>query len=86
MTKGLSMVNKLWLKSAELLNLNPEMGVQYTEMRKAFYAGVGALLVFQREDIALLEEDEGAGCLQMLTDEVARFWENECEKWEKENR
>lgn len=48
--------------------------IQKQEMKRAFMGGCGQLLVLMREDLAELEEEEGAKVLQDMLTEVTEFW------------
>lgn len=51
--------------------------VQRIEMRRAFFASAGTLLLYLRDDLGALEEDKGAAELEKLMQEAKTFWNNQ---------
>lgn len=58
--------------------------VQYTEMRKTFYAGFGQCLLASRYEIGHQKrtDQEGAEIFQALLEEVDRFWREEQKRFD----
>lgn len=54
--------------------------IQRQEMRRAFFGGMGQVLVLGREVISLMSEKDQVKILQDMADQVARFWRQENEK------
>ena len=50
---------------------------QYTEIRRAWYGGVGQTLIMSRDDLPELEEDKAILQLEKWHDECGEFWNNE---------
>ncbi len=59
------------------LDLDSCSPVQVIETRRAFYAALGQLLVFLRDDLSSLSEDDGVVELQRLHEEVGAFWKRQ---------
>lgn len=68
-----------WQEYLKRVNLNEATmhPVQRQETKRAFFAGIGQLLVLQRDEIALLPDDSGADVLQDIFNEVLNFWQKE---------
>jgi hypothetical protein len=65
------------LKRAKIEHLS-EDSVQYIELKRAFFAACGQLLIMQRDEISEIEnEDEAVEVYQKQTEEIFDFWENE---------
>lgn len=48
--------------------------IQHTEMKRAFYAGFGTCLIYSRDEIGALSENEAIIKFQELTEEVSKFF------------
>lgn len=58
-------------------NINP---IQYDEIKKAFFAAAGQILILMRDNVSLTEESKAVSRLQNMLDEIGRFWELEVKK------
>lgn len=58
----------------DLENCSP---TQVIETRRAFYAGIGNLLVFLREDLSTLDEEDGVAELDRIWNKVGAFWKRQ---------
>ena len=75
-------IEKLWNEYLKLVNLtegtmHPQ---QLIETKRAFYGACGQLLVFMRDDIGSLDENEGADVLQSMFNEVGDFWNSQSKR------
>lgn len=78
----LSDVESMWLNYAyrvgvPLRDSSGNISVQWIESRRAFYAGVGELLMAQRETPDGMTDDEGIVWLQRLAEECRLFWRSQ---------
>ena len=72
-------VKKMWDDFAARSVLCDLGSVQYKEMRKAFYAGVGSFMV---ESTGLSDdEDIAVANMNMIGNEIKKFWQNEEKEW-----
>lgn len=69
-------VEKLWHNYLELVGMKEEQlpHVQRSEMKKAFFGGVGQVLMLLRDDLGALPEEEGVIEMNNLIEETKRFW------------
>jgi hypothetical protein len=56
------------------LDLDTCHPAQVIETRRAFFAAIGQLLVFMRDDLSQLSEDDGVAELERMHDQVKAFW------------
>lgn len=56
------------------LDLDTCHPTQVIETRRAFFAGIGQLLVFMRDEIGVMDEDAGVAELERMHDQVKAFW------------
>ena len=51
--------------------------VQYIEIKRAWYGGVGQMLIMSRDDLTQLPENDAVRQLQRWHNECAEFWEDQ---------
>lgn len=56
--------------------------IQYTETRRAFYAGAGQILTSARDDVSRLPEDEGILEFERWWQECTDFWNKEAKDYD----
>ena len=63
----------------KLVKIDPRkvMPFQLREMRRAFYGGIGILLVMQNQQMKTFSEDECVKILNHLFDQVEIYWKQE---------
>lgn len=64
---------------ANVMKHDPEMWVQYLEMKKCYYAAWSTLLIFMRDNVSTLEESQAIVCLEDMLDQSVEFFN---EMWE----
>lgn len=82
-------VHQQWLEYLERSNLDPATmnPIQHDEMKKAFYGGSGSQLVYQKNEVALIEDElKAVDVLQFMLDEVETFYHQESDKYTKQKQ
>lgn len=70
-------LNNLWIHYLKLAGLTEAMlpETQCREMKKAFYGGMGELIVLMQEKVAVLGEEAGAKQMQDFMEQIDSFWQ-----------
>lgn len=69
-------VHQLWQQYLQLTALTEERmhPDQLRETKRAFYGACGQMLIFQRDKVAELSEEDAVNALQLMLDEIGDFW------------
>lgn len=81
-------IEQQWLRFLERCGVQPGQlhWHQESEMKKAFYASAGQILIMSRDELAELTDDEAVNALEAMMQEVTDFWAQEKENYENMRR
>lgn len=85
MKKLIQTIHERWEYVANSLGLAPDMGTQYTDMRKAFYAGAGSLLIEMNNKLSQLPEDQAVMHFDEWAALATEFWDEEVKIYDASN-
>lgn len=70
---------KQYLIRVKAEHLSPN-SIQYIEMKRAFFGGIGNFIVMQRDVLAELDDDVCEIYLKNIWDQISKFWNDETAK------